>query len=251
MTTVSCLMPTYNRFPNARYKDFRWLIEEGIESFLRQTHADAELIICNDCPGQTYAMTEPHPRVTIWNVPRRFNSLGEKLNAMAGIARGELLCRWDDDDISLPHRLERQVARFRSDKRLGYLNVDRMWCANAGIYSYEPHGMHGQVMMTRDFFARTRGFSFLGFGEDTDIQRRAANDGEGVFAWQHVVPSTAMYIFRWGLGSEHVSGYGPEGYTRMGQTPVGRGFHYLQPFWKRDYVEDIEREAARVEAAQG
>src|SRR5438876_11343843 len=44
---VSCMCATYNRPPNSQ-----WLLEEAIESFLRQDYAEKELLVLNDCAGQ-------------------------------------------------------------------------------------------------------------------------------------------------------------------------------------------------------
>lgn len=246
---VSCLMPTYNRFPNNRYRDGRWVIEESIECFQRQTFKDAELIICNDCPGQEYQLERADPRIMIWNVPRRFNSLGEKLNAMAAVAQGSLICRWDDDDIYLPHRLAVQVARYKGDHKLGYLTAGGKWFSECGGYKYERRGAFAQVMMTRDFFVNVRGFAFMGVGEDVELEGRARAQGPAVAVTLPVAPETALMIYRWGTGTEHVSGKGAAGYELMGRTPKTTGTYVLKPHWRRDYVQDIAREAANVTRA--
>jgi hypothetical protein len=102
---VSCICPTYNRPPR-----YQHLLEEAIASFLRQDYPNKELIVINDCPGQELICDEPGVRVV--NVAERFPSIGDKLNAAVGLARGELIARWDDDDISLPWRLSLSVERL-------------------------------------------------------------------------------------------------------------------------------------------
>src|SRR5690349_243347 len=51
---VSCICATYNRPPH-----FQWLLEEAIESFLRQDYAEKELIVLNDCPEQELLCDAP------------------------------------------------------------------------------------------------------------------------------------------------------------------------------------------------
>lgn len=52
----------------------------------------------------------------IISIPRRFRSLPEKFNALAGLARGEIFVVWEDDDIYLPHHISSHVAAME-----GYL----------------------------------------------------------------------------------------------------------------------------------
>jgi cellulose synthase/poly-beta-1,6-N-acetylglucosamine synthase-like glycosyltransferase len=65
---VSCVCPTYNRPPH-----YHHLLEEAIESFLRQDYPNKELIVLNDCPGQELICDGPGVRVV--NVGERFLSI--------------------------------------------------------------------------------------------------------------------------------------------------------------------------------
>jgi hypothetical protein len=65
-------MPTFNRYPA-----LGWLVEEAVDSFLRQSDENCELIVCNDAPGQTLRFD--HPRVKIINARQRFPTLSHKL----------------------------------------------------------------------------------------------------------------------------------------------------------------------------
>jgi len=92
---ISCICVTYAR-PH--------LLEEAIHSFLLQDYAGAkELIVLNDYTPQILEFE--HPEVEIINLPYRFRTVGEKMNAAVSMARYDLICLWDDDDIVLPHRL--------------------------------------------------------------------------------------------------------------------------------------------------
>lgn len=98
---ISCLMPTFNR-PATR----PWLLNEAVQSFLLQDYPNKELIICNDTPDQELLLARNHANIKVVNLPKRFDTLGNKLDWMIrNVAMGEYLCRWDDDDISLPWRL--------------------------------------------------------------------------------------------------------------------------------------------------
>src|SRR6187399_1168522 len=92
--TVSVLLPVYN---GAAY------LRESLESILGQTYPDFELISIGD------------PRIRFYR--QRNRGLAATLNRAIELASGELLARQDQDDVSLPHRLEKQVGYLRSHTR--------------------------------------------------------------------------------------------------------------------------------------
>jgi glycosyltransferase involved in cell wall biosynthesis len=142
---VSCICLTYNRAPNHLY-----LIGEAVESYLRQTYpADrSQLLILNDTPEQVltvrshdtrYFPPGDHiPGIHVLNIPWRFRTLGEKYLAAMGLAQGDILMWWDDDDISLPWRIERSVARLLTPAKSDYYNPGGSWVQLLGIH---PSGL--------------------------------------------------------------------------------------------------------------
>jgi glycosyltransferase involved in cell wall biosynthesis len=101
---VSVLMPAYNA---ERY------IAQAIESVLRQTFRDFELIVIDDgssdrtqAIAEEYAATDSRVRV----ISHANIGMGESLNRAMAQARFEWIARLDADDLMLPHRLERQLA---------------------------------------------------------------------------------------------------------------------------------------------
>lgn len=100
---VSVLMTAYNNAP---------LIDKTIESVLKQTFKDFELIICDDNSSDNtwqviseYAQKNPQIRVY-----RNEKNLGiaANRNRLLSLATGTYSALHDNDDISLPHRLETQ-----------------------------------------------------------------------------------------------------------------------------------------------
>jgi len=105
MPKVSVVMSVYN---GERY------LREAVESILNQTFTDFEFIIIDD--GSTdstwqiltaYAMRDP--RIVLIRNEKNVG-LTKSLNKGLALARGEYIARQDADDVSLPQRLERQVA---------------------------------------------------------------------------------------------------------------------------------------------
>jgi glycosyltransferase involved in cell wall biosynthesis len=87
-------------------------LREAVDSILRQTFSDFEFIIIDDCSTDRTAeilATYTDPRIRL---SRNDENLGltRSLNKGLDAARGEYIARMDSDDVSLPERLEKQVA---------------------------------------------------------------------------------------------------------------------------------------------
>jgi hypothetical protein len=88
-------------------------LARAIESMQRQTFSSFELIVIDDgSTDRTAAIAEEFAsadhRVRL--VRRRHEGLSATLNAGIAAARGEYVARMDADDISVPERLQKQVA---------------------------------------------------------------------------------------------------------------------------------------------
>lgn len=90
-------------------------LEAAVRSMAGQTFRDWELIVCDD--GSTDRSLElcrqleaEHPgRIVVLSNPTN-RKLAATLNHCLAHVRGDLVARMDADDLSLPDRLERQVA---------------------------------------------------------------------------------------------------------------------------------------------
>lgn len=238
MPLVSCICGTYNRPPSHQH-----LLEEAIESFLRQTYPNKELLVLNDCSRQELVCDAPGVRVV--NLSERLPSLGDKWNAAIRLSRGELIAPWNDDDISLPSRLSFSVERLGD---ADYFNPRRYWFWDNDDLHFD-HSMgyaHNASLFTRAAFEAVGGYPSISLGED------AAMDSELLARMERVVDplrgypererSKWFYIYRWGVGPVHVSGRADEGYYReIGLLPVEEGRYHLSPHWQRDYEAETRR----------
>ncbi len=105
---VSLVMPAYNAAPYLR---------QAIDSVLGQTFTDFEMIVVDDAstdqtPDILAAYTDPRLRVV--RNDQNIGVVGTRNRGMA-MVRGELVAPFDADDVSLPTRIEKQVAYLQEN----------------------------------------------------------------------------------------------------------------------------------------
>lgn len=99
---VSVVMLTYKRAD---------ILPQAIESILAQTLKDYELIILNDgSPDNTDDVVKKYAdsRIRYYKNPKNMG-IAYSRNRVTSLARGKYIAIMDDDDISLPERLAKQV----------------------------------------------------------------------------------------------------------------------------------------------
>lgn len=111
---VSILVPNYNY---AKY------IGEAIESALRQTYSNFEVIVCDDGSKdnsceiiETYVQKDS--RVKLIRKPN--GGVASALNAAYREAKGDILSILDADDIWVESKLEKIIELFKSDSKCGF-----------------------------------------------------------------------------------------------------------------------------------
>lgn len=109
---VTVLMPVYN---GEAY------LNEAIESILSQTFEDFEFLIINDCSSDnSKEIIKAYKDKRINFVENETNiGLSSILNKGLDIAKGEYIARMDQDDISLPDRLQKQVEFMDKNPEIG------------------------------------------------------------------------------------------------------------------------------------
>lgn len=120
---VSVLLPVYN---GAEY------LIEAIQSILIQSYKNFELIIINDGSNDESALIIERfkdPRIIFLSQTNQ--GLAATLNRAIGIANGKYLARQDQDDISLPQRLEKQVSFLEANSDYGMVGTwASIWVGN-------------------------------------------------------------------------------------------------------------------------
>ncbi len=111
---VTVLMSAYNA---EKY------LNEAINSILNQTYKNFEFLIINDASkDKTLEIINSYKDNRIVVIRNKKNiGLTKSLNKGLKNAKGEFIARQDADDVSFPHRLQKQVTYLDRNKSIGLL----------------------------------------------------------------------------------------------------------------------------------
>ena len=187
--TVSVIIPTYNRAD---------LLPAAIDSVLRQTYSDFEVIVVDD--GSTDSTSQVVSRYSAdWRVKYAFQkNQGRAMarNYGASLARGEFLGFLDSDDEYLPDNLAGHLKVFAQQPALGMTVGGYQYMTEAGDVVEERRpweeddslsvagwlfnclAMPGSILLRRSEFERIGGFDpDCEIAEDWDLFIRLAYRG--------------------------------------------------------------------------
>lgn len=121
MCRISVIMGAYN-------VQNLWIFEKAINSVLRQTMQDFELIVCDDgSTDNTYQMlrrfARQDRRIRVIRSQKRCG-LAAALNRCLFIARGDLIARQDADDLSMPDRFRQQAAFLERHPQISFVGTN-------------------------------------------------------------------------------------------------------------------------------
>jgi hypothetical protein len=241
---VTCVCPTFNRLGDAEQQA---LLEESIEAFLRQTYKHKRLVVLNDHPSQDAVFQ--HELVKVINTGKRFESLGDKHNALFAMADSDYICMWDDDDISLPFRLESLVELLGD---ADYYNPRRQWYLPGGLEGKLVHN-HSHGVCFNSSIVKKQALRLIGMApptaaSDMEMDGALASHGGVIKATtpKPLNPSQWSYIYRWGISRNHVSGKGniDVNYQENALHYVPHGSFPLRPHWRKDYAAMVKAHLA-------
>jgi glycosyltransferase involved in cell wall biosynthesis len=147
MNQVSVILPVYGHEPHLR---------DSIQSIQEQTYEDIELLlILEDVDARTRQQISviDDSNATVIEVPPD-TGLSEALNTGIQEADGEFIARQDADDLSDPHRLERQVSYLEKNQEIGLLGTASEHVDSVGNVrgTFDPPGLDS-VLRWESFFS--------------------------------------------------------------------------------------------------
>lgn len=230
--TVSVVMPVYNA---------EKFLREAIDSILRQTYENFELIIIND--GSTdgsqkiidyYAAIDAR----IVAVAQKNHGVVYTANRAISLARGKYIARMDADDVSLPDRFLQEVKLLDSHPRTVLVCSSFEVFDDSGVFRYRdvtpPHDRdlkralylrnpiaNGSTMIRKQALIDAGLFEEI-FAEDFHMWMKLAHLGD--------FEATGTVLYRW----------------RMNPNGLTLSNNHLSMKHGKDYIEDRWREAAPV-----
>lgn len=123
--TVTVIIPAYNAAA---------FVAEAIESVLRQSYSNFELIVIDDgSTDDTASVVATFRDDRLRLVQHANQGLSQSLNRGIDLSRGEIIAFLDADDVWLPHKLERELAVFDNEEEVGLVFSDFVRFDECGI----------------------------------------------------------------------------------------------------------------------
>lgn len=170
MARVSIIMGIYNCAPT---------LPEAIDSILAQTFTDWQLILCDDgSTDNTYSvakryLSQNHEKVILLQNKSNMG-LNHTLNRCLEVATGDYIARMDGDDISLPTRLEKEVAFLDAHPEYAIVSTPMIFFDETGEWGrsfsikkptkydfikHSPVHCHAPCMIRRDAYTAVGGYT--------------------------------------------------------------------------------------------
>lgn len=226
---ISVLTLTYQRHK---------ILEEAIQSYLLQKNIEqTEMVIINDHPDVKYFFD--HPNVRIINCESRFSSVGKKLEYGFFQCKGDYIFRLDDDDLLSPWGLELTREYIKENPPADiYRSKCHYFFSNNKFLQLSDNINNGNVY-TKDAVKKIK-FPDISGWEDLDI-----TFNQGLTNCTVDKKRYAM-IYRWGMGTYHISGMGriptDEVLSRTDGLVHGeKGNIVLNPKFNSDYYEQLPK----------
>lgn len=231
---VSAICPTFGRAPAHLH-----LLEECLYWWTQQDYPieKRELVIYNDAANQTIICHTPGVRVI--NTATRCRTLGGKYDEAITASIGNIIIPWEDDDISLPHRITQVVGKL---KDRFYFNPEARWYQENGklFLDHKQNQCHHAGGYWIDFWKHMGGYGPYTGNQDSHFDQRAKAHGGCADPLEYVTEWS--YIYRWGVSNLHLSGVPGLDGMRMAWEghKASPAMVYLVPKMGRNYTAEVK-----------
>ena len=188
---ISVLTLTYKR---------HHLLEEAIESFLKQQADDCEMVVINDNADVDYIFD--HPQVKIINHKERFPSISAKIEWGYKQCKYDYIYRLDDDDLLSPFAMLNATQDIFENPEYEIYRSKGMYFFSENKFEGESSNVNNGNIYTRAYLDRIT-FPNTSIGEDSDI-----TFNHNAIIYESKLDHTMIY--RWGMNTLHVSGMGQQ-----------------------------------------
>lgn len=229
---ISCICPTYGRIPHDLF-----MLEEAVYWFTQQTYPNRELLIFNDAAEQTLVCNIP--KVGVINTHYRCQSLGEKYNRLCDFAQGEIIVPWEDDDISLPNRLQQIADKLNGEYEYWKPGAAFFQDGNTDVIKFCSPGnvFHNASGYKRSLLTKLS-YPLVSGPQDAIFDSKALQVAR-FNSERLAVPSAFQYVYRWQHGSgkqPNLSGHGDPNAAYANRPKPEEGTYTINPVMHRDYV---------------
>jgi hypothetical protein len=225
---ISVLTLTYKR---------HHLLEEAIQSFLLQENPpECEMVVINDNKKVDYVYN--HPKVRIINHKERFSSISEKLEWGYKQCKYNLIYRLDDDDLLAPYALNNVKIDVDVNPNFEIYRSRGMHFFENNKYKGESGSVNNGNVYRKEYLDRIK-FPGTSIGEDSDM-----TFGNNSKIYESKLAHTMIY--RWGMGTLHISGMG----NVSNEAVLDKadkvlfpeiGIIHINPHFKNNYYEQLPK----------
>lgn len=216
-------------------------LPEAVESFLRQTCVQSEMVIVNNNPKTKVVFD--HPRVTVINMDHEPESIYEIVEVGLRAAKSEWITFLDDDDLMMPNCLAAYLPLLNGpyDRIIQGAHVHSSMTEVCRIV---PNGVSNIHAMRKSFLLESaivdpakRTMEWVAFDQNMVLGARTVN----------VVPRTdQLHIYRWGAVRRHMSAQTRvwlEMRAQMNALEVPPVVNVV-PGWSKDWLAEVNEKAA-------
>jgi glycosyltransferase involved in cell wall biosynthesis len=174
------------------------LLQELLYFFMSQTYENKELVIINDQNNIKYSCDIPN--VHIFNIEKRFISLGSKRNFAMSKCSGEYVLIADDDDLYYSKHTEHLVDYHIKHPEFDIIKDKCVeFSIDNNIKEHKAQHMgFPQSCIKREFIEKNKFNNDLNYREDQEYLKNAKIG---------LIENNEIYFqYRWGLNTYHLSG---------------------------------------------